>query len=75
MVVTFARAFSINSIPLKKTMTMVSAIDVDLSLSNYAILTKDLEGLDHYFILDKNSKNVIMHSKAPYILREGISIT
>lgn len=54
---------------------MVSAIDIDLSLSNYAILTQDLEGLDHYFILDKNSKNVIMHSKAPYILREGISIT
>jgi hypothetical protein len=34
---------------------MVSAIDIDLSLSNYAFLTQNLEGLDHYFILDKNS--------------------
>lgn len=54
---------------------MVTAIDIDLSLSNYDILTKNLEGLDHYFILDKNSSNVIMHSKAPYILRENITIT
>ena len=53
---------------------MVSAIDINLALSNYQMLTDNFEGLDHYFMLDKNNK-VIMHSDTPYILREGIDIT
>jgi len=54
---------------------MVSAIDVDLSISNYKMLTDNFEGLDHYFMLDRNTSKVIIHSKTPYILRDNITIT
>jgi sulfur carrier protein ThiS len=54
---------------------LVSAVDVDLSLSNYQDLLENVEGVDHYFILDKNSQKVIMHSWTPFILREDVSIT
>jgi hypothetical protein len=39
------------------------------------MLTDNFEGLDHYFLLDRETSKVIMHSKTPYILREDISIT
>jgi hypothetical protein len=52
VIITFTRAFNTISGLLKRNLTVVTAIDLDLSIHNYQRLTENLlPYLDHYFIL------------------------
>lgn len=52
----------------------VTAIDLDLSISNYKSILDEFQGFDHYFIIDTKLE-VVMHSNTPFILRENVNIT
>jgi hypothetical protein len=72
-VTTFSKAFTVKNSFLKKSMTVVTAVDLDLDLNTFEDAMLTLQGKNHYFLLDMN-ENVFMHSKVKYIKRENIPI-
>lgn len=74
IVSSFVKSYSIYSQFLKQTVLSVTAIDLDLSIANYRGILDEFQGFDHYYLID-TKLNVVMHSFAPFILRENVNVT
>ena len=72
-VTTFTKALTVQNTFLKKSMTFVTSVDLDLDNSTFGQALNTLNGVDHFFLLDMNA-NVFIHSWVSSINKENIPI-